>query len=555
MSRRFLGVCALGFAVAAHAGSNDCADPHWSNTLRCKTAPAAVPQPAVAAPTSVAALRDYTRVDLTADPAVRCVDGTRPIIYIDPAVGAASNRWLIAMTGGDACNAQDLDNNGSFESGQACFDAYLAQNGQLMGTSGEPAMSDLADSSGAGIMTPDPLRNPVFAGYNRLRIHKCGFDRHSGRATHLGVQAQPSAGPAFSYDLYNHGQKIVLLALDMLRGQGAGQAGLSYTTWINNAGAVATVAQTLPSIADATQVVFLGHSAAGHGLYQNADRYRAYLQAMPSFQGDVRAIHDSHFMHAAENEAAFDPAQNPDPLSINTLFQQRYAGNSPLLGSYDAQPFFSNSASFFAEAYRAWLETPVSSYATILDASCVAAHQLNGDGWKCLDRFHVRLHHETTPALVHEDFQDPNSEHLNPPIGYIAYWGPLANYGHCGALGFSPCPPAISTQPYALRLQVQGRQFVEGVHSLSELATGADNSGPPGSVFVWMPNCKTHAGMYSDDEFFDTSLAQGNSIVRYRQYAEAFVQAPATGVINSRIHQYAGSLSECGPRLLANGFD
>lgn len=537
----------------AQAGSNSCADPYWAQTLRCKVYPGAPPQPMVAAPATPAELRDYTRVDLTTDPTVRCVDGTRPILYIDRPPGPPSNRWLISMTGGDSCNAQDLDHNGSFESGQACYDDYLAQNAQLMGTATEPAMSSLADESGNGILSPDPIRNPLFAGYNRVRIFKCGFDRHSGRATHLGIAASTVGGVNFSYDLYNHGQKIVLLALDTLRGSGG--SGLSYTTWTQSAGVVTPAVEALPSIADATQVVFLGHSAAAHGLYQNADRYRAFLNAIPGFAGDMRAIHDSHFMHAAENEAAFDPAQNPDPLQHNTLFDQRTSGNSPLFGLYDAQAFHSSPLSFFSEQYRAWLETPLSSYATLLDASCIAAHQASADEWKCKDRFHVRLHHEGTPALVHEDYLDPNSEHQNPTTGYITYWGPIGSYTHCGTLGYSPCPPVIGVQPYAARLNIQARHFVEGVHTRSELATGADPSGTPGSVFLWMPNCRTHAGTYSDAEFFDTGMALGSDLVRYRQFVEAFVQAPATGVIRYRVTQIDGAVAECGPRLGASGFE
>ncbi len=256
---------------------------------------------------------------------------------------------------------------------------------------------------------------------------KCGYDRHSGRATHPGVTAQAPDELPFQYDLYSHGQKIVLEVIETLRGHGAGQAGLTYTSYVENAGTVVAQQMVLPSIADAEQVLLMGHSASAHGLYQNADHYAEVLRAMPGFSGDIRAVHDAHFMHATENEAAFDPAQNPGPLTHNTLFDQRYAGTTGAIGSYDAQPYYVGPSAF-SEIYRAWLETPLSTLGTILDASCVATHQGSGDTWKCLGRFHVRLHHETTTALVREDLSDPNVEHTDNLNGYLLRWGPYSAY-------------------------------------------------------------------------------------------------------------------------------
>ena len=41
----------------------------------------------------------------------------------------------------------DLDDNGSFESGQQCLEDYIAQQGALMGTSGQPAMTALTGTT------------------------------------------------------------------------------------------------------------------------------------------------------------------------------------------------------------------------------------------------------------------------------------------------------------------------------------------------------------------------------------------------------------------------
>jgi hypothetical protein len=540
---------------APGGAANSCADPYWQDTLRCRLQPASVPQPAPAPPPTPAQLRKYTRVEL-ADPSVRCVDGTRPIIYVDPAVGGPSNDWIVSTTGGGYCSAEDRDHDGSFESGQECLDAYLEEGGHLMGTAAEPAMSDLADENGSGILTPDPARNPVFARYNRVRIYKCGYDRHSGRSMHAGVAATLPGGAAITYDLYNHGQKIVLETLDTLRGQGSGQ-GLRYTTWIANGNAVTSVEVQLPSIVDAAHVLFVGHSAAAHGLYENADRNAAYLRAMPGFAGDVRALHDAQFMPSAENEAAFDPAQNPSPATIDTLFDQRTSGTTAASGSYDSYRYHGHPLSTFAADYRSWLESPGDSLATVLDESCVAAHTASNDVWKCVDRLHVRLHHESTPSLSREDFTDPNGDHNNLPFGHVVWWGEFGNYPHCNALfGFMPCVPTLTLQQNTNRLLVQATHFADGYFSRSELATGADASGPPGSVFLWMPRCGFHSGAYDDSQFFGTSIARADGrLWSYRDVVERFVAAPALGVLESYVDGIDGAASECAPLMLRDGFE
>lgn len=548
----------------AFAGtSNSCSDPYWNNTLRCKaltylfpTPPLPAPQPVPEPPTSVGDIKAYTRVDLD-DPSIRCLDGTRPIIYVDRAVGDPSNRWLISMTGGGACAARDADGNGSLEDGQDCLNGYLTDQTQGSSTASADAMSSLTDVDGSGILSADPARNPVFAHYNRIRIQKCGYDRHSGRATHPGVTATlPNGGPTFTYDLYNHGQKIVLEALDTLVGAGSGQAGLQYSTWVADGSSVMSTVETLPSIADATQVLFVGHSGAAHGLYQNIDRYGSWLRALPGFVGDVRVVHDAQFQPSVENEAAFDPSQNPDPLLHNTLFDQRTSGHTPLTGGYDSAQYHAQANSPIVRDYLAWLESAGDSLDTLLDASCVAAHAATNDIWKCHDRLHVRLHHETTPALVREDYLDPNGDHNNAPDGFLALWGEIAAHAHCNAIfGTSVCIPVFSAIEYRERLMVQAEHFRQGYFTLSELALGIDPSGPPATVFLWMPNCADHSGVYSDGQFLETSIKKYGIRTRYREFLEQFAVAPSHGVMNTQVDFLDGAQSICAPLLLLDGFE
>ncbi len=564
------GVCAFGAAHAELSGtSNSCSDPYWANTLRCEwlafdpPPQPQPPQPVPPAPASVGDLKAYTRVEL-ANPDIRCVDGTRPILYVDRAVGPPSNRWLISTTGGEHCTAQDLDHdiNGNFESGQECVDKYDAQNTLLMGTAYEPAMNNLSDDTGSGILSPNVLINPVFARYNRVRVHKCGFDRHSGRATHEDVAATlPDGGAAITYDLYNHGQLIVREALIAL--QGSGGNGLSFPTWVNVSGAVTPAMQSLPSIAAAEQVVFIGHSAAAHGLYQNADRLADLLREMPGFTGDVRVVHDAQFMPAVENEAAFDPAQNADPATINTLFDQRMSGHTLASGDYDSYRYHGNALSPFAEDYRAWLGSG-ESLADVLDASCVAAHIGTNEEWKCVDRFHVRLHHESTSAFLREDYADMNGDHNNAPWGHVMWWGELGVYLHCNGVvdggiedlfPYSPCPPTISVAQNRVRLIVQATHFRDGIFSMAENVLNADPSDDPGSIFLWMPECGWHTGAYNDDQFYGTSILKNGSLKSYREFLQDFVAAAPTGVLEYRVTYLDGAQSECGPQLLKDSFD
>jgi hypothetical protein len=521
------------------------------------------PQPVQPPPATVGEIKSYTRVELT-NPLVRCVDGTRPIIYVDRAVGPPSNRWLISTTGGEFCAAQDIDQVGEvvFESGQQCVDKYYLQNTLLMGTAYESTMSNLVDENGSGVMSPDVSKNPVFARYNRVRVHKCGFDRHSGRSTHANVTATlPEGGPAITYDLYNHGQLIVLEALTAL--QGSAGNGLDFQTWTNVGGVVTQANQVLPSIAAAEQVVFVGHSGAAQGLYQNADRLAAFLRAMPGFNGDVRAVHDAQFQSSVENEAAFDPAQNADPATINTLFDQRMTGHTVASGDYASYRYHGHPSSPFAQDYQAWLRSG-ETLAEVLDASCVAAHIGAGEEWKCVDRFHVRLHHESTSALLREDYADMGGEHNNPPWGHVMWWGELGVYSHCNGLvdagiedlfPYSPCPPTISVAQNRVRLAVQATHFRQGIFTMAENVLNADPSDDPGSIFVWMPECGSHTSVYNDTQFYGSSIVKNGSIKSYREFLQDFVAAPPTGVIEYRVTHLDGAQSECGPLLLKDSFE
>ncbi len=88
------------------AQENSCDDAYWAETLRCVDAvdpSTLVPQPEPLVPSTAGELKDYTRISLDGDDTVRCLDGTLPLIYVDPAVGGPSDDWVFTFQGGGSC--------------------------------------------------------------------------------------------------------------------------------------------------------------------------------------------------------------------------------------------------------------------------------------------------------------------------------------------------------------------------------------------------------------------------------------------------------------------
>lgn len=81
----------------------------------------------------------------------------------------------------------------------------------------------------------------------------------------------------------------------------------------------------------------------------------------------------------------------------------------------------------------------------------------------------------------------------------------------------------------------------------SEIARGVDATpGPMSTFFVWMPECGQHDGSYSDDPFYETTIATSTGSFTMRQWLEEFVTAPRTGV---RRYQIDGANDPLGKRM------
>ena len=497
---------------------NDCTHPYWRDTLRCqalaKLGSDESPQPNLNdSPQSADAIRDYTRVFLSSSK-IRCADGTRPVIYVAPALcdspagclqpsgtiaklgePSFSDRWMISVTGGGACQARDLDGDGLFEDGSACAVQYGSSPGE-MSTAFDPPMKYLGNTPGksGGIASRDN-DNPFFTTFNHVRVEKCSNDRFNGNASHKNVSAEISGEPV-SFTLYSHGQLIMHETLRELA------KGLRYTTWIDNQGVVEEVRAHLPRLGTARQVLFVGHSGGAHGLMHNIDWLADFVRQRVGPSVDVRAVLDANFLPSIENEAAFATDPTGAPLG-GDAYTDQWEGGSVADGAaftYDGKEWVTES--WFAEQYDAW--------DTRFDSSCLAAHTPETQ-WKCRDRYHVLFNHITTPIFLREDFSDPNKEHTANGTGHPVQWALPPGCTYPDLLELPGCtPPDFEvTTEHRQRLIRQAQTLLSDISVRSELATGADTSlfgGHVPTVFVWMPNCNSHEGVYRDTSFFDTAL-------------------------------------------------
>jgi hypothetical protein len=518
--------------------ANSCNDPYWKDTLRCVFFPNEIPQPNLHEVPRVAQgqpLPRFTRVFLE-NPDVRCTDGTRPLMYVDKAVctnaggcgggvqrgdAIESNRWIFTMSGGDSCN------------GARC--AFFYAQGDERGFMGSSTKGPMRDMD--GIHDPNPVTNPVFAGYNRVRIEKCSFDRYMGRSREPGINATAPNGTAITFDAYHHGFFIMQEAFKTL------EHGLRYTTWRrkqagetprrrvccgdSGSGNIVSTQETLPPLADAEVVLFVGHSNASHGLYHNIDHLAAELAKIPGFDADVRALFDENFLPSVENEA---PGGD--------LYDGVWSGASTARGesfSYDGQLYHATNE----------VDKDYAAHGAIHDASCLDAHAADGTAWKCRDRQHVLFNHVSTPFMVRQDFTDPNREHLDAPHGHWVRWGTAANFSYCPDA--QPCDPRFNAAEFRARLEKQIQTLRTHAWTRSELARGIDKTtGPPPTFYAWMPACGQHDGAFSDDPFFAVTITTSATSFSMRQWLEDFMAAPRTGV---RKYQIDNALDAAGRRM------
>lgn len=540
-----LAVMLAGSLAAQPGPPNDCAHPYWNDTLRCRdlllTGSADSPQPNLTdRPARMADLKEYTRVFLP-DRTLRCLDGTRPLLYVAKAVctnpmgcpgpgggpyGAPieSDDWLISFQGGGACHAFDSDGDGNVDDGRLCTTFYPGEKREMSSAFDAPMenLGTVAAGTSGGILSRDPGLNPVFAAYNSVRVEKCSYDRYNGRSTHSNVKGE-LGGTGFNYTLFNHGQQIAEAAIRELMN------GVTYTTWgdPNGDGVIDDVQQSLPRLSNARRILFTGHSGAAHGLRHNIDRLAGMVRR--GREVDVRVLFDENFLPSIEGEAAHN-GLGGDAYADQWNGLSTAAVPAGVVFAYNGQLYHRDSLN----------AAQLTSWNTALDDSCWATHP-PATRWKCRDRQHVLFNHISTPMFIREDFADPNSEHNDAPNGHPIPWAllPGCTYPQVGHPAFLSCQARFDLAQFSDRLTSLATTLLDDIRSRSEIAQFVDTSlGMPGhaaSVFLWMPRCGVHDGAYSHKQFFATFINYLGSPTSMHDALVTFLSAPRLDSADWRI--------------------
>jgi hypothetical protein len=279
---------------------------------------------------SVAPGTDLLKVTLD-DPDAVCADGSPAVVYVRPAPAGSANpdRWLVWLESGGGCNSPAACRARWCGATIGKMTSRFAPDGVRMG----------------GVF--DTRADNDFADWNHVVAYYCSSDSWSGRQRTLAVDATGATPP---YELFVHGAYIVDAIFDTLK-----------------RGAVSDDrTMTLPSLDDASMLLFTGSSAGAGGVRSNADRIGEVVRATNP-DVDYRVVVDAGFFPA-------DPAP-------------------PALPEADALA----ALDFKHEAFTTWRNGDT-------DASCLAYHA--GDPRWCSDNTHLIQHHVTTPAFIKQDLRD-----------------------------------------------------------------------------------------------------------------------------------------------------
>lgn len=423
------------------------------------------------------------------DPELHCVDGSRPLFWIDharhPVTGQdiESDRWLFTFRGGDDCGPVDRNRNQSMgdvvdrSAGGDCWDSYGGA-GQWLGemtTVGARAHKHVAASAGDGggiHSTLDP--NNAFQAYHRVRIHKCTYDRFDGNrvvTTDDFSGARPSGG-MFDFTLYFQGRAVISAMMDQLA------AGVAYDA--QNGGPTTT----MPSLSGASRIVLVGHSNGARGLTYSLDGIADELSGLAP-NADVVGVLDAGLGPSVEHEAC---AQNPvgAPRSMYDFGHPdcQPTGMLPMgsvASAYDQDIGFHDSGSVVGDngnvAFKNWY------WNVELDASCLAAHA--NDATPCHDSSHVMFNHLATPIFVRQALEDATQ---SGETGRTYFADALLYTWDGGPTGITP---------------YRDRVFAQAIDFATNATTEHDDAGAlytyPRGFFV--EGSASHAGATSDVPF------------------------------------------------------
>ncbi|MEM9556141.1 MAG: pectin acetylesterase-family hydrolase [Acidobacteriota bacterium] len=297
------------------------------------------PDPMVTAPPSSygsGARMHRKTVDLSNSPRARCNDGTAGAYYVHhPLQNPDEDRWVIHLGGGFSCDDY-----------HECEERWCAIDPPAPDVNAQTMSSRWLDPTIAldGIFDLS-LSMSSFARWNHVLLHYCSSDRwlgDKGNSTTLtSDDGTSSAVIAF------RGRRIVRAVVDELLQPG---------------GVVADDGYDMPSLADASIVLWTGTSAGGSGAAHTANEVRdTIVAANPSV--DFRLVVDGAY-------AVSDPLWQ---TQVEALAMANYAVRDAV-----------------------W---DIAS-----DAACIAS-QPSGEEWRCTAK-EVMTNHIAFPFFVRQDLRD-----------------------------------------------------------------------------------------------------------------------------------------------------
>jgi hypothetical protein len=147
--------------------------------------------------------------------------------------------------------------------------------------------------------------------------------------------------------------------------------------------------------------------------------------------------------------------------------------------------------------------------------------------------------------MVHEDFTDPNRDHLDAPSGFWVRWGNASNYSYCSDA--QPCEPRFNAAEFRARIEEQIQTLLASHWTRSEIARGVDKTIAPSlTMFAWMPSCGHHEGSYEDNGYQRVTISTSATSFSMRQWIEEFMRAPRSGV---RRYQIDNAIDSSGRRM------
>jgi len=280
---------------------------------------------------------DMHKVTIDAPDAI-CNDGSPAVFYIRQAASAEqANRWVLYIEAGGSC--------ADFAS---CRERWCGAGSTY--TAAKMSSNWAYDSiEGQGIFSR-PDSQLAFA--NLVFFYYCSSDSWAGRRSNVILTDE--ADPDSSYSLHFRGHRILEAGLEMLM-----------------AGPVTSDSgdETVPSLANATQVLVTGSSAGSMGARFHLDWIAAQ----------------------------FDPAQT----TVRGVFD---TGLLPLPEMFD-DPAVTQS---IEESMQDKAELETSLYQPFWDESCVELLGSAPDWWQCASGTYLSLNHITTPFFQRMDITDSN---------------------------------------------------------------------------------------------------------------------------------------------------